>query len=111
MCESRRVEPGDDTSYCYGVNAILPHRKTKGLRDCLAQPLIVRARLASEHQAFLHQHPAALLDLLNLGDGGGEMVGLGEHGRRRIDDILYLSPDSSASSIFWPVRSLPAFLA
>src|SRR2546430_9289105 len=35
--------------------------------------------------AFLDQHPAAVLDLLDLGYRVGEMVGLGELGRRRVD--------------------------
>src|SRR5215213_7847490 len=41
----------------------------------------------SEHQAFLDQHPAAVLDLLDLGDRVGKMVGLGELGRRRVEDV------------------------
>src|SRR5882724_12381703 len=43
---------------------------------------------SSEHQVVLEQHPAAVLDLLHLRHGAGEMVGFRELGGRRTEDIL-----------------------
>ena len=44
--------------------------------------------MALEREAVLHQHPAAVLDLLHLRDGVGEMIGLGESGRRGTEDVV-----------------------
>src|SRR4029077_12270838 len=91
-------------------NSRAPSRwKQKGLRETIAQPFVVsppnlalkhfrakwipvcvkktRQNKNLEHQPFLHQNPAAVLDLLDLRDGGREMVGFREHGRRRAEDI------------------------
>jgi hypothetical protein len=63
-------------------------RSAQALRP--ARAAFVAGRLELERQAVLHQHPAALLDLLDLRHGVGEVIGLGEFGRRRVEDIQEL---------------------
>src|SRR5216684_1281511 len=60
-----------------------------GERSARASLLGPRAQHpSSEHQVVLDQHPAAVLDLLHLRHGAGEMVGFRELGGRRTEDIL-----------------------
>ena len=98
---ARKHEPGAHSK---------ARRAARSSRAALCRQPCRGASASSEHQAFLDQHPAAVLDLLDLGDRIGDGRS-GELGRRRVEDVEELSPDSSASIIFWPVRSLPALLA
>jgi hypothetical protein len=54
---------------------------------------------SSERGAVLHQHPAAVLDLLNLRDRAGEVVGLGDFGRRGIKDLQSVIQKAFCNSI------------
>src|SRR5258706_15282763 len=93
MTESRSRRSFSAAGTRYGRRK--KNRRRKGKRrnkaGCARRPFGPRAQYpSSERGAVLHQHPAAVLDLLNLRDRAGEGVGLGEFGRRGIKDFQWV---------------------